>query len=307
MSSGIFVLEPMRRLIVSDDATGAIEPMHVRKRLLDLIASLGPNEMSFSAGAQVLDAIKQLHRDPNTLATTSGSPTSAQKPTHTLLYEEVITQIKTVIESKDMSISEGLSHAREEYRKVVEEAEILKCNLEEAKKHLKEATVKTCGAEEALHRVSESITLGNETGLSLVGMGKQAADEATEMSTNDELDTGRTRGTLAQSWANVCNAMSEFARDLQDGVKESREDDRRMRSERIREAEEKVEELEHRVAECERQKVKSKAFLDIFSGLCDLQREGGGEGGGEVDVPGTLRCSYIWDDAGTAREISRSL
>lgn len=292
----------MRRLIVSDDATGAIEPMHVRERLLDLIASLGPNEMSFSAGAQVLDAIKQLHRDPSTSATTSGSPTSAQKPTDQLPYQETVARIKEVIEYNGLSISEGLSHAREEYRKFVEEAEMLKSILEEAKKHLEEVTFKACGAEEALNEVLESTTLGNETWLSLIGMGKQAAEEATEMSTNDKLDTGRTRGILAQSWANVCNAMSEFARDLQDKVKESREDDRRMRSERIREAEEKVEESEHRVAECERQKVRSKALLHIFSGLSDLQREGGGE----VDVPGTLRCSYIWDDARTAREILRS-
>ncbi|KAH7228545.1 uncharacterized protein BKA55DRAFT_626399 [Fusarium redolens] len=284
-SCGVFVLETIRRLMASEDIMRTIEPMDAKKRFLDMITSTVTNSPSPSANLQVIGAIKELERNCDTSAIIDDSLSTAQEPISIQPSQGIITKIRSLCESEGIPITERLSPAKKEYKRITEEEERLKLELTDARKDLGCANVNVLAVEEVLAMFSESIATDetiddSSAGVHLQTMKDEPMSDGTpnlnslvkNPCSNDMLDTFSCVVKNAAS-----DLMQADRARMKDKLAEAMEKARRTPREEVENAERKVEQLTERERYLQIRKRHLDATINLYESLLYLASDGGGK------------------------------
>ncbi|SPJ90324.1 uncharacterized protein FTOL_13205 [Fusarium torulosum] len=282
-SCGIFVLETMRRLIVSEDVTRTIKPMDVRENLLNTISSLETYPPSDSELAQVLKAIKVLHGRCNTSPNMAQPSFPTLEPKGMVSPRQMIDYFMQVIVSGGISVEELISRTQKEYQQITEELGRLEHELRDAQKKLDTAKTRASAFEEAFNEMSESTRSDETVDPPSIGSKTQTAED--EPMTDQKLDPcAKKPRSLVDLSAQFCSLTSAFLQKQRDDDEKKREETRmetrRMRSEEIEMAERKVKKLSKQVADLDTSQATTDAFITLCLRSSNLQQKGGGD----VDV-----------------------
>uniref|UniRef100_A0A4E9EGZ9 Ubiquitin-like protease family profile domain-containing protein n=1 Tax=Gibberella zeae TaxID=5518 RepID=A0A4E9EGZ9_GIBZA len=278
-SCGVFVLETMRRLIKSQDVTQTIQPMVARQGFLDMITLVDTEPSPTSTTLQVMGEIKAMGTKCDQ-STMSSSPSPTQQLPRVPSLKNIIDQIRQIITTTEISITDQYSCAKKECKQITEQERHLKISLDAAKKELEMAKCKMQAVEEALEEIP-NLTQADKT-VNCISNGVRTqtwGDEHRPIDTDkrnavaEEAQSSQTQIFFQQIQSATLNLVESKLSDCHKAIAEAIEERLRISSEAVAIEERKVAELKKKVTELIVRRSEMEALMLVYSGLSYLDEK----------------------------------